>query len=139
MMDCQLLLSVLMIGNKMMKRFIVILCLLLGARSYAQKPVIIKLWPNEMPNQKGDRAVFKSVLDSGKNLIKITEVTDPLIEIYSSKAKTNKAAIIISPGGGQKILAWNLEGIEVADWLTNLGYTAVVLQYRVPNNQIGSV
>ncbi|OAQ42403.1 hypothetical protein A5893_02635 [Pedobacter psychrophilus] len=122
-----------------MKRFVLIFCLLIGSKVYAQKPITLKLWPNEIPNQKGNRVAFKSTLDSSKNLIKITEVTDPLIEIYSPKVKTNKAAIIISPGGGQKFLAWNLEGTEIASWLTNLGYTAVVLQYRVPNNQIGSV
>jgi acetyl esterase/lipase len=128
-----------MIGNNKMKRLFLIFCLLIGTKSYAQKPVTLKLWPSEMPNQKEERVAFKSVIDSSKNLIKITEVTDPLIEIYSPKAKTNKAAIIISPGGGQKFLAWNLEGTEIAGWLTNLGYTAIVLQYRVPNNQMGSV
>ena len=39
---------------------------------------------------------------------------------------------MIAPGGGYSILAWDLEGTEVAEWLNTLGVTGIVLKYRVP-------
>jgi acetyl esterase/lipase len=39
---------------------------------------------------------------------------------------------VICPGGGFSILAWDLEGTEVAEWLNTLGVTGIVLKYRVP-------
>ncbi len=105
----------------------------------AQMAERINLWPKQMPNQKAERGPIQFYTDSSKALIKITEVTDPLLEVYRPNGKGNGAAIIISPGGGQKFLAWNLEGTEIAQWLSNLGYTAFLLQYRVPGNQTGAL
>ena len=42
------------------------------------------------------------------------------------------AAVVICPGGGYHILAYDLEGTEVAAWLNDLGVTGIVLKYRVP-------
>jgi acetyl esterase/lipase len=42
--------------------------------------------------------------------------------------------MIICPGGGFNILAWDLEGTEVAQWLNAQGIAAFVLKYRVPTN-----
>ena len=36
------------------------------------------------------------------------------------------------PGGGYNVLAIDLEGSEVCDWLTSKGITCVLLKYRVP-------
>ena len=40
--------------------------------------------------------------------------------------------MVICPGGGYNILAMDLEGTEIADWLNSIGVTAVLLKYRVP-------
>jgi acetyl esterase/lipase len=40
--------------------------------------------------------------------------------------------VLIFPGGGYRILAWNKEGTEVAEWLNSIGVTAFVVKYRVP-------
>ncbi|HEU0096665.1 MAG TPA: alpha/beta hydrolase, partial [Rhizomicrobium sp.] len=42
------------------------------------------------------------------------------------------AAVVVFPGGGYNVLAIDLEGTEVCDWLTAKGITCVVLKYRVP-------
>ena len=42
------------------------------------------------------------------------------------------AAVIVCPGGGYRILAYDHEGTEVAEWLAKLGVTGIVLKYRVP-------
>jgi acetyl esterase/lipase len=44
------------------------------------------------------------------------------------------AAVLVFPGGGYKILAVDLEGTEVCDWLTASGITCVLLKYRVPDS-----
>ena len=48
------------------------------------------------------------------------------------KAKNTGAAVLVFPGGGYNILAYNLEGTEVCEWLNSIGVTGVVLKYRVP-------
>jgi acetyl esterase/lipase len=39
---------------------------------------------------------------------------------------------VVCPGGGYQILALDLEGTEICDWLNSAGVTAVLLKYRVP-------
>jgi acetyl esterase/lipase len=46
---------------------------------------------------------------------------------------------MVCPGGAYKILAVNIEGSEVAQWLNSIGVTAAVLKYRVPNNREGAL
>src|SRR6202023_2411102 len=52
--------------------------------------------------------------------------------VYSRKGKNTGAAVVVFPGGGYWILAIDLEGTEVCDWLTSRGITCVLLKYRVP-------
>jgi acetyl esterase/lipase len=55
--------------------------------------------------------------------------------VYSPRANNNTgAAVVVFPGGGYSILAVDLEGTEVCDWLTTKGITCVLLKYRVPGN-----
>jgi len=53
--------------------------------------------------------------------------------VYSPAGKNTGAAVIVFPGGGYQILAIDLEGTEVCDWLISKGITCVLLKYRVPN------
>ena len=46
--------------------------------------------------------------------------------------KATGTCMIICPGGGYNILAWNKEGTEISEWLNSIGVEAVVLKYRVP-------
>jgi acetyl esterase/lipase len=57
----------------------------------------------------------------------------PQIAVYRPSAeKDTGAAVVICPGGGHHILAYDLEGTEVAEWLNSIGVTGIVLKYRVP-------
>jgi acetyl esterase/lipase len=40
----------------------------------------------------------------------------------------------VFPGGGYNVLAIDLEGTEVCEWLTSKGITCVLLKYRVPDS-----
>jgi acetyl esterase/lipase len=71
---------------------------------------------------------------------RLTDITDPLLVVYrADEQKNNRGAVIICPGGGYSILAIDKEGYEIAGWLNRLGYTAFVLQYRVPKKQHGAL
>jgi acetyl esterase/lipase len=70
---------------------------------------------------------------AGRPWTYITNVSRPTITVYSPKGKNSGAAVVVFPGGGYQILAIDLEGTEVCDWLTPKGITCMVLKYRVPN------
>jgi acetyl esterase/lipase len=64
----------------------------------------------------------------------VTNVTRPTMTLYSPNGKKNTgAAVIVFPGGGFQMLAIDLEGTEVCDWLTSKGVACVLLKYRVPS------
>jgi acetyl esterase/lipase len=52
--------------------------------------------------------------------------------VYSPKGSNTGAAVVVFPGGGYNVLAIDLEGTEVCDWLTSKGITCVLVKYRVP-------
>ena len=54
--------------------------------------------------------------------------------VYSPTGKNTGAAIVVFPGGGYWILAIDLEGTEICEWLTSRGITCVLLKYRVPGD-----
>jgi acetyl esterase/lipase len=56
--------------------------------------------------------------------------------VYSPTGKNTGAAVVVFPGGGYQILAIDLEGTEVCDWLTSKGITCVLLKYRVPGERL---
>lgn len=54
--------------------------------------------------------------------------------VYSPKGRATGAAIVVFPGGGYRVLAIDLEGTEVCEWLTSKGIACVLLKYRVPDS-----
>src|SRR5262245_21161378 len=101
----------------------------------ADPPVVLDVWPGKAPGEKGEVGEEK-VLENkpGEKPVKrVTNVTKPTITIIRpAKDKDTGAAVLIAPGGGYNILAWDLEGEEVAAWLNSVGVTGIVLKYRVP-------
>jgi acetyl esterase/lipase len=100
----------------------------------------LDLWPGTPPGDNGlelpperDTSGPEAKQVAGRPVIRLGNVTTPQLEIFRPPAGTaNGAAVVICPGGGHYILAYDLEGTEVAAWLTSLGVTAAVLKYRVP-------
>ncbi|PUZ20159.1 Acetyl esterase/lipase [Chitinophaga costaii] len=98
----------------------------------------ITLWPNGAPGVSAAAQPEGPTKDiaqvAGKPIIRLTNVSQPTITVYEpSPEKRTGAAVVVCPGGGYQILAWDLEGTEVCRWLNNIGVTAVLLKYRVPN------
>jgi len=100
---------------------------------------VIELWPQGAPGEKGDIGEERDMtkpsdgLIAGKPVIRLGNVSRPTITIYRPPADKNTGAtVIVCPGGGYHILAMDLEGTEVCEWLNSIGVTAVLLKYRVP-------
>jgi acetyl esterase/lipase len=81
---------------------------------------------------------YKEKADTGKDgVIRISKVSVPEIQIFKAADSNKKnTAVIICPGGGYSILAYNLEGTDVAKILNSWGVAAVVLKYRLPEDAI---
>ena len=72
-------------------------------------------------------------LVADKSLIHLTNVGKPTLAFYPAPAAKNTgAAIVVFPGGGYRILAYDLEGTEVCTWLNSIGVNCVLIKYRVP-------
>jgi acetyl esterase/lipase len=123
-----------------MKKLIAIPLLLISISTFAQMNEIINLWPGKVPGELKDKQELSYEPSKNDNVKRISEVTNPAIEVcLPEPGNKNGAAVIICPGGGYRILAYDLEGTEVAAWLNKLGYTAFVLQYRVPDKKEGAL
>ena len=99
----------------------------------------IDLWPGVAPGEKGDIGAETDTSPpeekklGDKYVIRQGNVTRPTLTVYRpAKDKDTGAAVVVCPGGAYQILALNLEGSEVCEWLNSLGVTAFLLKYRVP-------
>lgn len=81
-----------------------------------------------------DATTAKDNLIAGKPLIRLGNVSVPTLTVYAPKQKNTGAAVVVFPGGGYHILAIDLEGTEVCDWLNSVGITCVLVKYRVPDS-----
>ena len=123
---------------------IILLTIFAGSVALAE-PKVIDLWPGEIPGPlskadgpEQDRTKPDDRLIAGKRIIKLANVSKPQMHVFLPAAdKANGGAVVICPGGGYHILAWDLEGTEVAQWLNELGFAAIVLKYRVPTGHHG--
>ena len=107
----------------------------LASIAQEQKALTLDVWPGKAPGETGKIGPEKVLPDQkGQRKVKrLTDISKPTITIYRpAKDKDTGAAVLIAPGGGYAILAWDLEGTEVAQWLNSIGITGVVLKYRVP-------
>jgi len=104
----------------------------------ADRPTI-NIWPGAAPGAPANAAAEKDMttakdnLIAGKPLIRLGNVSVPTLTLYKPKGKNTGAAVVVFPGGGYNILAIDLEGTEVCDWLNSAGVTCLLLKYRVPN------
>lgn len=114
----------------------------LGARSLiaAEAPLVLNVWPATPPGDtvtlppETDLTKDSDKLIAGRRIIKLGNVTTPQLAVYRpAPEKANGTSVIICPGGGFNILAYDLEGTEVVAWLNSLGITGIILKYRVPS------
>jgi len=106
------------------------------------EPPQIRLWPGAAPGDNGglgeeaDTTKPSDNLIAGRPVIRTGNVSEPTITVYRPPADRNTgAAVVVCPGGGYHILAMDLEGTEVCEWLNSIGVTGALLKYRVPKRE----
>src|SRR5689334_2088211 len=119
-----------------------ILALFLFALAYIHSPanaavwqpspghVQVPIWPGKVPDPLPDPKP-ESV---GADWPKVENVSQPTMTVYAPKDHNTGVAVVVFPGGGYQMLAMDLEGTEICDWLISRGITCVLLKYRVPDS-----
>jgi len=96
--------------------------------------VQVPIWPGTPPDAVPDATPEAVAADWAK----VTDVSRPTMTMYSphdsNTGHNTGAAMVVFPGGGYQMLAMDLEGTEICDWLTSRGITCVLLKYRVPDS-----
>jgi acetyl esterase/lipase len=122
--------------------------LFFSAGLVAQKPawkpapgnLVLNLWPRDaigtQPNAvaETDMTTAEDNVIAGKPVIRLGHVSTPTLTVYSPTGNNTGAAIVVFPGGAYRILAIDLEGTEVCDWLNSVGVTCVLVKYHVPDS-----
>lgn len=121
--------------------FIVVALLSVNAvMSDSPKPSeIVPLWPAGVPGSIRDPDYVETVIfrDQDWSMPRILRVTDPRLEVYLPPPdRATGGAVVICPGGGYGLLAYQHEGEDVAAWLNARGIAAFVLKYRLPSPEI---
>ena len=133
-----------------MKLFALIFCATVAASAVcakAQKPAwqpapghtTLPLWPNGAPGAPAnppaevDTTKPTDNFIAGKPLVRLGNVFNPTLTVYAPKGSETGPAVVVFPGGGYQILAIDLEGTEVCDWLNSIDVSCVLVKYRVPN------
>lgn len=121
--------------------YVVFACGTLNAQTTTWQPspghVQVPIWPGAVPDARPSTGpetaeTENKELVAGKPWVYVSNVSQPTMTVYAPKGKNTGAAVVVFPGGGYEILAIDLEGTEVCDWLTSEGITCVLLKYRVP-------
>jgi acetyl esterase/lipase len=97
---------------------------------------VVELWPDGAPEPTasgpGPEQVFHQPVPDGRKTPMLRNVVTPTLTVYRpDAAKANGVGVIVAPGGGWRILAWEHEGTDLTAWLTARGYTAFLLKYRL--------
>ena len=99
----------------------------------------LHLWPDLAPGEvEGEVGPEeeKPPKPGEKGILRITNVSQPTLTVYpANPAKANGSAVLVCPGGGYGILAYEHEGTNVCQWLNEMGVTGILLKYRVPRRK----
>ena len=101
----------------------------------ASGQVQVPIWPGVVPDAIANPKPESVGPPKGREWWpRANDVSKPTMTRYAPKGRNTGAAIIVFPGGGYRMLAMDLEGTEICDWLTSRGVTCILLKYRVPGS-----
>jgi acetyl esterase/lipase len=115
-----------------MKNLLVSLFLAFILIPLAGQNQIVALWDGDPPNYKetGEATLFDTT-----DIVRVRNVQIPDIAVFlPSRKNATGEAVVVCPGGGYGILAYDLEGSDIARWLNSEGIAAFVLKYRLPGS-----
>jgi acetyl esterase/lipase len=98
--------------------------------------VQVAIWPGAPPNATPDAKpeTVRATRSGRTDWAEVENVGQPTMTVYAPKGYNTGVAVVVFPGGGYQVLAMDLEGTEICDWLTSRGVTCVLLKYRVPDS-----
>lgn len=116
----------------MSKKIILLLTVFYAVTGYGQD-YTLPLYSGKIPNSIREAAPDIVVKE---DIILYRKVQQPDIAVYlPSKRFATGQAVVICPGGGYWVLAYDLEGTDIARYLNSVGIAAIVLKYRLPTNE----
>jgi len=99
--------------------------------------LVIPVWSDSIPGSIQSSVFHEETITIENGQKRIKKVTNPTLAVYfPERTKMTGMAVIICPGGGYERLAYDHEGIEIAQKLNEYGITGIVLKYRLPNDTI---
>lgn len=108
---------------------------MVSVSGFAQRTEI-QLYENGTPGLKAGVTVKEINTSKPGDIIRLRNVTQPTLTVFTPKNKTSDASVIICPGGGYHILAFDHEGYATAEWFAEHGVTAFVLKNRLPQEEL---
>jgi acetyl esterase/lipase len=106
----------------------------------ASPSTVVEVWPDGKMPGHGAVDPEKEITPIRPNLQRITNISHPTLTFFPAPKKNSPApTMIVCPGGAYKLLSYNREGTEIAAWLNSAGINALILKYRVPDNQEGAL
>lgn len=116
--------------------FLLIFINALTINSNAQT-LTLKLWPGGIPGSKTDASYVEKITTTDGRITRCEKVVTPDLTVFlPAPEKANGAAVLICPGGGYGVLAFDHEGNAIAKWLNDNGIAGIILKYRLPSDQI---
>jgi len=117
---------------KTLKTTLILIAFLSTAYLSSGQDYTLPLYQGKIPNSKSTGQKEKI---EKKDIVLISNVQDPDIAVYlPSKRFATGQAVVICPGGGYWVLAYDLEGTDVAKYLNSIGVAGIVLKYRLPTS-----
>jgi acetyl esterase/lipase len=111
--------------------------LLFGLFAIPATAAEVPLWDGNRP---GTGATAPETAETRAGVTRITNVSNPTLTLFPAENSAQPSPVVIlCPGGGYGILAFDKEGTEIAEWLNSIGVSAAVLKYRVPKNRDGAL
>jgi acetyl esterase/lipase len=96
---------------------------------------VIRLWPDGPPRTIPDvspESTFQGLAGTSVGTTMLRNVSEATLTVFTPAPSTaNGDGVIVCPGGGWRILAWEHEGVDLGMWLAERGYTAFLLKYRL--------
>lgn len=114
-------------------KYITLLIVLIFVNQVMAQDTIMPLWPKDkIPNRI---ASDESEMHMREKILVVSKVQEPTIEVYlPAKGNATGEAMLIFPGGGYSILAYDWEGTDIAKFLNGKGIAGIVVKYRLPSD-----
>jgi acetyl esterase/lipase len=111
-------------------KFLIVVLLLSQTLLMNSQDYTLRLYDGPVPNSRNTGETEKT---EHEDITLISRVQDPDISVYlPSKRFANGQAVVICPGGGYWVLAFDLEGTDIARYFNSIGIAAIILKYRLP-------